>query len=127
VSEPGPAQRLVWVGLGSGLGGTLRWALSEVGGGITAVFLANAIGAFGIGLYAAMSGPAGFLNAGPRQRLFVMPGLLAGLTSFSLFGLQTDMLLDSAPYAAFVFVLASLFSWAAGVAAGHGLALRIKR
>nr|WP_240955883.1 CrcB family protein [Wenzhouxiangella sp. XN79A] len=107
------------VGAGSALGGLARFGLAALGGGLFAVFAANLVGAFSIGVYAALTGPDGALDAGPLQRLFVVPGLLAGLTSFSMFSLQADALLQSSFAASTVFVLGSAGSWAAGVVAGH--------
>ncbi|MBY6205511.1 CrcB family protein [Halomonas denitrificans] len=127
MTGPGLAERIAWVGLGSALGGLARFGMEALGGGAFAVFAANLVGAFAIGLYAALSGPDGALAAGPRQRLFVIPGLLAGLTSFSMFSLQADAFLESSFAASTAFVLASLGSWAAGVWAGDALAARLER
>lgn len=125
MNEPGVLQRLAWVGAGSAVGGLMRFGLTALGGATAAVFVANVAGAFVIGLYAALTGANGAIAAGPRQRLFVMPGLLAGLTSFSAFSLQADVLLQSSIVISSVFVLASLGSWAVGVWAGEVLALRL--
>lgn len=122
---PGFLQRMAWVGLGSALGGLARFGLAVLGGGLFAVFVANLVGAFAIGLYAALTGPGGALEAGPRQRLFVVPGLLAGLTSFSMFSLQADALLRSSFAAAAVFVLSSVLGWGLGIAAGDGFGARL--
>lgn len=121
MSGPTQVERLAWVGAGSAAGGLARFGLDAVGGSLFAVFASNAVGAFAIGLYAALTGPEGVIAAGPRQRLFVVPGLLAGLTSFSVFSLQADVLLQSSLTASALFVLGSVGSWAAGVWAGHAL------
>jgi CrcB protein len=121
------AQRMAWVGLGSALGGLARFGLAELGGGLFSIVAANGIGAFAIGMYAALTGPGGAIEAGPRQRLFVMPGLLAGLTSFSMFSLQAEALLRSSIVASAGFVLASVASWGFGVAAGDRIGLRLDR
>ena len=125
MNGPSLAVRLLTVGAGSALGGLARFGLAALGGGVVAVFAANLAGAFAVGLYAALTGPDGALEAGPLQRLFVMPGLLAGLTSFSMFSLQADLLLRESIMASAVFVLASVSSWAAGVAAGDALGQRV--
>ena len=119
--------RLCWVGAGSALGGLARFGLETLSGGSFAVFAANAIGAFGIGFYAVLSGPGGALNAGPSQRLFVMPGLLAGLTSFSMFSLHAEAMLRASPTASAIFVLASIASWIVGVGSGDALASALSR
>ncbi len=121
MSGPTQVERLAWVGAGSAVGGLARFALDVFGCGLFAAFAANLVGAFAIGLYAALTGPEGAIAAGPRQRLFVVPGLLAGLTSFSMFSLQADVLLQSSLTASALFVLGSVGSWAAGVAAGDRL------
>jgi fluoride ion exporter CrcB/FEX len=54
----------------------------------------------------------------------VVPGLLAGLTSFSMFSLQADALFGETMPGAAGFVLASMASWVLGVAAGERLGLR---
>ncbi len=125
MSGPGFAERLAWVGLGSALGGLARFGLGALGGGLFAVFLANALGAFAVGLYATLCRPGGALAAGPRQRLFVVPGVLAGLTSFSMFSLRADGLMSESLLASAGFVLASLASWVFGVWSGEGLAVRL--
>lgn len=69
------------VGLGSALGGTLRWQLAlALGGGDWpwATLLANIGGSLVIGLYAALAGPGGRLRAGPLQQQFVLAGLALG-------------------------------------------------
>ncbi|MFP4250126.1 MAG: fluoride efflux transporter CrcB [Armatimonadota bacterium] len=53
--------------------------------------IVNLAGCFMIGLVYAAGVEAGAL--GPRARLFVMTGLLGGLTTFSSFGLETSTLL----------------------------------
>lgn len=122
--EPAALERLAWVGAGSAFGGLARWGLGSQVGGLYAVFAANAAGAFAIGLYAALTGPGGVLDAGPRQRLFVMPGLLAGLTSFSAFSLYADQLLRASVTASALFVAGSVAAWVVGVAAGDALGLK---
>ncbi len=116
---------LAWVGAGSALGGLARYGLDALGGGLFAVFMANTLGALAIGMYAVLSGPGGTLSAGSTQRLFVMPGLLGGLTSFSVFSLQADALLRASPAAFVGFVLGALASWAVGVALGDVLGQRL--
>lgn len=125
MSGPALIERMAWVGAGSALGGLARFGLAVLGGGLFAVFAANLLGAFAIGLYSSLNGPGGALAAGSRQRLFVMPGLLAGLTSFSAFSLQADLLLGESMVLSAVFVLVSVGSWAAGVWAGDGLGQRV--
>ena len=84
----------LWIGLGSGLGGMLRylisgWIASRVGqtfpwGTITV----NVIGSFSIGLLAALSDSQRWIGS-PEMRHFLMLGFLGGFTTFSSFSLQT--------------------------------------
>ena len=84
----------LWIGLGSGLGGMLRylisgWIASRVGqtfpwGTITV----NVIGSFSIGLLAALSDSQRWIGS-PEMRQFLMLGFLGGFTTFSSFSLQT--------------------------------------
>ncbi|MEZ5276610.1 MAG: fluoride efflux transporter CrcB [Opitutaceae bacterium] len=84
----------LWIGLGSGLGGMLRylisgWIASRVGqtfpwGTITV----NVVGSFLIGLLAALSDSQRWIGS-PEMRQFLMLGFLGGFTTFSSFSLQT--------------------------------------
>ncbi len=86
---------LVWVGLGSGMGGMARFLLSgwiaERHGttfpwGTLAV---NVTGSFLIGLCEALSVPEGRFYLPPTARQFLMVGVMGGYTTFSSFSLQT--------------------------------------
>lgn len=82
---------------GAAIGALLRWWL---GVGLNAIWpllplgtlLANWIGGYAIGVLAALVS----LNAGLSEpmRLFLMTGLLGGLTTFSTFSLETVTLLQ---------------------------------
>jgi CrcB protein len=85
----------LWIALGSGLGGVVRFALS----GFVAhhwgetfpwgTLLVNVTGSFLIGFFATLTGPDGRMFVGATTRQFVMTGLLGGFTTFSSFSLQT--------------------------------------
>ena len=88
----------------------------------------NVAGSFLIGFYAAATGPDGRLYAGPVRRQFVMTGICGGFTTFSVFSLETLLLVQGGdlPRAALNVVL-SVVSWLAAVACGHALATRLNR
>jgi fluoride exporter len=75
----------------------------------------NVIGSIAIGMVASrgVDGP---------WRLFLIPGLLGGFTTFSAFSLETGMLWQRAWWLAGLYVAASLGGGFAGFAAGQALA-----
>ena len=85
----------LWITLGSGLGGLVRYALS----GLIAhrfgetfpwgTFVINVTGSFVIGFFATLTGPDGRILVGSTGRQFVMTGILGGYTTYSSFSLQT--------------------------------------
>ena len=122
------------VGLGSGIGGSIRWLLSDptlvpLGAGLPwSTLFVNVTGSFLIGLYAALAGPGGRLIAGPIQRHFFMTGLFGGYTTFSIFSLETIRLLEAGrPGTASLVVVLSLTGWLIAVWAGHILGRRGRR
>lgn len=116
------------VGLGSALGGVLRWLISDLlqgppGAGLPwGTLWVNASGSFLIGLYAALVAPGGRWSHGLAARLFFMTGLCGGYTTFSIFSLEAIMLLqDGRGGLAGAYIGASLLLWLAGVWAGYAL------
>jgi fluoride exporter len=114
------------VGLGSAIGGSIRWLLSDpmlvpFGAGFPwGSLFVNVTGSFLIGLYAALVGPGGRLMAGPIQRHFFMTGLFGGYTTFSIFSLETIRLLETGrPGTASLVVALSLAGWMAAVWVGY--------
>lgn len=120
------------VGLGSFIGGMLRFGLSGLlsrgaGGpwfpyGTLAV---NVIGSLAIGFLAGSAGTWMPLSA--DRRLFLVTGLLGGFTTFSAFALETFVLTQEGQHGAAMLnvVLQLLIGLAAvwlGYGLGHGLA-----
>lgn len=85
----------LWIAFGSALGGTARFALCgliarHVGDAFQwGTFAINVSGSFLIGFSATLAGPEGRFLASPTMRIFVMPGILGGFTTYSAFSLQT--------------------------------------
>ncbi len=85
----------LWIFLGSGLGGVLRFGLAsavETRWGATlpwGTLVVNVAGSFLIGIVAALLGAGARPLLGLEPRHFVMTGVLGGFTTYSAFSLQT--------------------------------------
>lgn len=124
--HPAPSRLALYlaVGLGSALGGTLRWLLSDAfqlaGQAVATGFpwttlWINASGSLLIGFYAARW-------RGTRGQLFFMTGFCGGYTTFSVFSLETVLLLEGGRTGlAAVYVLASVILWLAAAWAGYAI------
>jgi CrcB protein len=128
------AQLYVAVGLGSIVGGTLRWLISELmSAGIPdgfpwGTFFVNVTGSFIIGFYAALTGPDGRLFASAAQRQFVMTGFCGGYTTFSSFSLETVRLLAAGQlWTGGLYIGLSVLTWLAAVWSGFALATWLSR
>ncbi|MHA1537784.1 MAG: fluoride efflux transporter CrcB [Alphaproteobacteria bacterium] len=119
----------LWIGLGSALGGMVRYWSS----GLLAVRFAenmefgtlfvNVLGSFLIGLIATLSAPDGRLFVGTEMRQFLMIGVLGGYTTFSTFSLATlEMMRDGEWLRAGVFVILSVALCLLAVWLGHAAA-----
>ena len=112
------------VGLGAALGALLRWQLGSWLNALTpaipaGTLAANLIGGYGIGL--AMAYFAMRPELAPEWRLFVITGLLGGLTTFSTFSAEVMTLLQQGRWglaagAAGLHLAGSLLATAAGLA-----------
>jgi CrcB protein len=101
------------IGTGAALGAWLRWGLGLWLNPLHATLpmgtlAANLVGGYGIGLALGWFAHAPGLS--PEWRLFVITGLLGGLTTFSTFSAETVQLL-----------LRQQYGWAAGAVALHVL------
>jgi fluoride exporter len=122
----------LWVALGSGIGGVLRyWCSGLVARWYGETFpwgtiVVNVVGSLLIGLFAALSGPDGRLLVGTTTRQFVMLGLLGGFTTFSSFSLQTLALAQNGEWVhAAANIIGSVLLCLIGVWLGHVLAVAI--
>lgn len=120
--------------LGSALGATARYLLSLAalhlpGAGFPwGTLAANVTGSLLIGFYATLTGSDGRLLVSPLARQFVMVGILGGFTTFSVFSLETLLLLlDGRTVAGSINLVASLILWVPAAWAGHVLAQRMNR
>ncbi|MDQ3495322.1 MAG: CrcB family protein [Pseudomonadota bacterium] len=123
----------LWVAAGSALGACARWGLGLwLQGGVTIIGLpwgtlaANVAGSGLIGLYAAVTGPQGRLQAPPAQRQFVMAGFCGGFTTFSLFTAELlgALQLGQPGWAALI-LATSVVAWLLGIWAGHAAGTRL--
>ncbi len=121
--------KLTLIFLGSGLGGVLRFGVSELvhawwrGAFPMGTLVVNVTGCVAIGfLVVAMGGPL----VRDEQRAALLIGLLGGYTTFSAFGRETLALMqDGRPGAALLNVALSNALGLAGVWLGWMLATRI--
>lgn len=82
------------VGIGGFLGAVLRYLCSILASTLSAALqfplgtlIVNVIGCFAIGAISRAIEKRGALS--PQQRLFLIPGLIGGFTTFSAFGYET--------------------------------------
>ena len=106
------------VAAGSALGALARFLCSLALSGLFGpafpwgTLAVNGLGSFLIGLYATVSRPGGRLPAGPAARQFVIAGFCGGFTTFSIFSLETLLLVErQAIGLAGAYVAASLVTW----------------
>lgn len=112
------ARYLCSVALVALLGPTFPWGTLTV----------NVLGSFLIGLYASLSEPEGRLLASPAQRQFVMAGFCGGFTTFSIFSLETLLLVDRRAFdLAGIYVAVSVALWLISVWIGYWIGARLNR
>lgn len=120
------------VAAGSALGAMARFLCSLALTGLLGpafpwgTLAVNGLGSFLIGLYATVSEPGGRLPAGPAGRHFVIAGFCGGFTTFSIFSLETLMLIDAQAIGpAVAYVAASLVTWLTLVWVGFLIGARL--
>jgi len=125
---------ILWVALGSALGGAGRYAVSGFMAHLVGetfpwgTLTVNVAGSFLITLVAAMTGPDGRMFMSSDIRQFIMLGVLGGFTTFSSFGLQTLALAQDGEWLRVSGnVVGSVVLCLAGAWAGHALATLINR
>ena len=119
---------VAWVGLGSALGGILRYLAAgwvqrtwphALPVGTMAV---NVSGCLIMGVLAGLRTEGGEPALKPEVREFLLTGVLGGYTTFSAFSLQTLALYrDGQPAWAFAYVVLSVALCLGSVAAGYAL------
>ena len=130
-----PATRLyLAVGLGSAIGSGARVAVSLgmvhwLGHGFAwGTLTVNVLGSFLIGLYATLTEPDGRLMASPATRQFVLAGFCGGFTTFSIFSLETLLMVEAGAFGrAGLNVGLSIVLWLLAVWIGYRLGMRLNR
>ena len=119
-------ERLLWVTLGSAIGGALRYVTSQLAHALLGsaypygTLVVNLVGSFGIGLIMHLGLSSTLVS--PTLRLFLTTGVMGGFTTYSAFNYETLALLREGPWEIGLLNLAVMVAGclAAGVA---GLAL----
>ena len=120
----------LWVMVGSGLGGLLRFIIGKLALPIDAAarfpigtVLINIIGSFVIGYFGTLTLHSSKYAVSENMRIFVMIGICGGFTTFSSFSLQTfDLARSGAWGRALANIVLSVVLCVAAVAAGHRVA-----
>ena len=123
---------LIWVGLGSLVGGLTRYLISVpwlmgMGGQFPwPTLLANIIGCLLIGFWFALMTIRSGWSAAPGVQAAVMAGFCGGLTTFSIFSLETLVLIEAGEWLmSIVYLAGSLLLWMLAVWAGFSSARTI--
>jgi fluoride exporter len=128
------ATLLLWIALGSGIGGVARFWCAEMAARLVGeafpwgILAINALGSLVSGFFFIFTGPNGRLQVSGTARLFVMTGLCGGYTTFSAFSLDTlNLMRDGRLLAAGSNVVLSVVMGLLFVWAGHALASTLNR
>ena len=121
------------VGVGSAVGALLRFSCSLLlmtpGTALPiATLLVNIAGSFWIGCYVSLTGPDGRWQVSDWQKQFMLSGVCAGFTTFSVFSLEFMQLLQAEQVLlASAYVVLSLLLWLLACLAGLTLGTRANR
>lgn len=122
------------VGLGASAGSVARYLaslgmLGLLGPGFAwGTLTVNVLGSLLIGLYAAAIEPGGRLVVGPAMRQFVLTGFCGGFTTFSIFSLDTLLLVERGSFGlAWINVAASVVLWLLAVWIGYRIGAGMRR
>ena len=125
---------VVWVAVGSALGGAGRYWLFEYAARNFAgefpwgTLIVNVSGSLLIGLFATLIGPEGRFEMGGAGRQFLLIGIFGGFTTFSAFSLETLTLVQNGDWwPAAANIVGSVGLCLIGVWAGSMLAVTINR
>ncbi|MDX1677387.1 CrcB family protein, partial [Arsukibacterium sp.] len=112
------------VGLGSAVGAMLRFSCSlllmtPANALPVATLLVNIIGSFWIGCYASLTSENGCWQVSDWQKQFMLSGVCAGFTTFSVFSLEFMQLLQAGQtLLALAYAAGSLILWLSACWAG---------
>ena len=119
-------KQLFFVGVGSAIGGILRFLVSKGFAQLAltnfpiATLTINFVGSFFIGLFYAINAKQTWIN--PNGLLFLTTGICGGFTTFSTFSYENLQLLKSGqPLQAFIYILGSIVLGLLGVFLGAKL------
>lgn len=127
-----PAHLYLWVVAGSGAGALVRhlvtvWDTAS-GAFPWSTLGVNAFGSLLIGLYFAITGPGGRWRVSEAQRVGIMAGFCAGMTTFSVFSLENlAMWMDGEYLLEAIYISVSLAVWLGAVWAGYAWGMCINR
>ena len=129
-----PGRLYLAVGLGAMLGSVARALVSLallqlLGPGFPwGTLVVNVLGSLLIGLYATLSEPGGRIFASPARRQFVLAGFCGGFTTFSIFSLETLLLVErGAPALASANIVASVLLWLMAAWVGYRIGMHLNR
>ncbi len=124
----------LWVAIGGALGSMARYGVSglvsAMAGGVFpyGTLVVNVTGAILIGFLATLSGPESRFFIPAYGRLFLMPGVCGGYTTFSTFSLETAHLMRDGEWgAALANVGGSVILCLVAIWVGHVGALALDR
>ena len=130
------AQRRLYLAVGlGGMAGSLARGLVSVGllhllgpGFGWGTLAVNVAGSFLIGLYATLTEPGGRIFASPARRQFVLAGFCGGFTTFSIFSIETVLLVEQGALGlAALNVGGSVLLWLVAVWVGFRIGRRLNR